>query len=329
MADIKELGAKFTIPQGWSAIHWRDHSPAQENRRPHYSFYVECPKRLISVEMAGWRFRPGLGLAEVFKPSGYERMLDGGFVSDGRIVTRGNVAAYRIAGLKKSDLKNVYIMYSMLHYGTEISYVYRYDRSLNYLEQEKYYLEEELELADSFLENIEFYEPEGYVENKRRFPEDKRPSDYAVESSESVNIYAAKIEIPLPVSGQKVHWNERTRDRYNFDLTLNGYRIESDLILVYTSENATLLEWMGEFEENEGKNFDQGFVVEPQMKKLENTSVLRVAGRSKDYADQVLVKYFMIHKGARLLLIAYVPSNLDVESEMNRIESFVENIVFY
>ncbi|MGN1045781.1 MAG: hypothetical protein ACI4QG_01665, partial [Candidatus Cryptobacteroides sp.] len=118
-------------------------------------------------------------------------------------------------------------------------------------------------------------------------------------------------------------------DDGHFDLTLNGYRIESDLILVYTSENATLLEWMGEFEENEGKNFDQGFVVEPQMKKLKNTSVLRVAGRSKDYADQVLVKYFMIHKGARLLLIAYVPSNLDVESEMNRIESFVENIVFY
>ncbi|MGN0189557.1 MAG: hypothetical protein ACI395_08590, partial [Candidatus Cryptobacteroides sp.] len=246
--------------------------------------------------------------------TGLEKSFEGGIISDGRIICFGNVPAYRIAGIRNTDPDAVSIIYSLLHYGTFVQCTYCFDRSLDF--------DGELVSADSIIESIELYGPDG-------FPEDKRPEDCAMESPESVNISAARVEIPVPGSGQKVQWSEKTGNRYNFDVDLNGYRLECDIVPVWTSGNSALQEWMAEFERNEGKNFDGGFVGAPKIRKLNSTSAIRAAGKSGDYPDRILVKYFMLHNGARLLLTGYVPSNLDLKSEMGRIDSFVNGIVFY
>lgn len=337
--ELDDIGFEVTIPREWSDASW-DAFPEPGTHFPSYRFQVTDAQRIMWIYLYAWSCRPETEVTD-FKPrfeQSSERYLDGGIIEIG-FVDLCDRQVFRAIGNRKYYTDYTYIFYQTLHQGTLLCYTFAFDKSLDYQEQVEY--------ADSMFENMKFTEvtvPD-YVykvpqldgkdimihnTNQRRtkLQEDKRPDDYKVAEG-TVDLFSAHMNFSLPATCKEVSWKEKTRSHYKFDVAMSGYDLECDVTVVWTAENAPLTEAMDSFLLFAEREFNAGIEMAPVLVRLNNIEVLRTAGVRENAPDEVMVRYCIYHKGARLLLTASISSDLNYMDEVSIIESFIENIDFY
>lgn len=337
--ELDDIGFEVTIPRRWSDATW-EAFPEPGTHFPSYRFQVTDDQRIMWIYLDSWSCRPETKVTDL-KPileKNVERYLDGGIIDIG-FVDLCDRQVFRAIGDRKYYTDYTYIFYQTLHQGTLLCYTFAFDKSLDYQEQVEY--------ADSMFENMKFTEvtvPD-YVykvpqldgkdimihnTNQRRtkLPEDKRPDDYKVAEG-TVDLFSAQMNFSLPATCKEVSWKEKTRSHYKFDVAMSGYDLECDVTVVWTAENAPLTEAMDGFLLFAEREFNAGIEMAPVLVRLNNIEVLRTAGVRESAPDEVMVRYCIYHKGARLLLTASIPSDLNYMDEVSIIESFIENIDFY
>lgn len=337
--ELEDIGFKVTIPREWSDASW-EAFPEPGTHFPSYRFQVTDDQRIMWIYLDSWACRPETKVTDLeprFEKNS-KNYLDGEIIEIG-FVDLSDRQVFRAIGDRKYYTDYTYIFYQTLHQGTLLCYTFAFDKTLDYEEQVKY--------ADSMFENMKFTEvavpdyvykvPQLDGENimilnpnqrRTKLPEDKRPDDYKIAEG-TVDLFSAHMNFSLPATCKEVFWKEKTRSYYKFDVGMCGYDLECDVTVVWTSENAPLTEAVDGLILFAEREFTARIEMAPVLVRLNNIEVLRTAGVRKSTPEEVMVRYCIYHKGARLLLTASIPSDLNYMNELSSIESFIENIDFY
>ena len=312
----EKLGININVPEGWSEPQW-EYKSEPSVKRPQYRFHITDPDHTLWFYVRGWLTQPGCDMSDL-TPSWEKYIptyLDDQIIDRMKLVELDGMQVLRAVGKRKDYPDYIYVCYQALHCSSRIDYTYSFRKTLPY--------KEELARADKFFKMIDFTD----VKVPEISIEDTRPADWSFNDG-CLDITSARVRMKFP-DGKEPEWEEKTRSSYIFSTFLNGYEVDFNLRVVYTSESAQIMEFYEEFVEKMRERLNGGFEIDPCLKVLKNTKSLYAAGRKVESSGHTLVRYEIIHSGSRLCIETSVPSDLKLEHELKNIERLVETIEFY
>lgn len=329
IVEYPDFGIKITIPSGWSDIEWECQAEPYTSNPSSNRFYVWNKEHTMWIYMYGCKFYPETTVSDMESTFSQhsQRYLDGDMAIEKGMMTLHGIDVYRAIGNRKDFPDWIYIEYMFFNNGTEIIYTYRFLKELD--------RNEEIAKADSMIGNFELHAKPipGYIlkhqenRNTNIIQQDMRPDDFEV-SSKEIRIKSADIVFRLPGTLSQVKTRKITRSEYIFDIDMESYLLGCDLTVVYTSVNASLAEHEGGFAKEMANEMDGGFISRPEIRKLAHKSVITATGKRKEATDSVLIKYYILHKGALLKIYAEVPSDYNIKNAKKQMESFIKDIKF-
>lgn len=316
---FENLGIEITIPKEWSSIEW-EYKSDDSSYRPRYFFNTHDNGCRLWFDLYGFSTSAHASSEDLRKEfvAVSKMKFDAGVIEAPSIKEIAGRKVWKASGRDKRYPELIFVRYQLAHCGTMIIYTYRFKDQHDY--------DEEVKRAEDILADIKFTEVQKPV---RKPIEDKRPDDYVIDEN-SVNITSARIKFNFPDNCSGVEWLEKTRRAYTFDLLCGSYKINADLLVVYTSETADISEIIETSREKVTVYFDSEYKIEPTVLKLNNVSAVYAAGyRRGDESGVLVLRYVVIHKGALLCINTEIPESMNLESVHKDVEQFIRNIEFY
>ena len=318
VVDCGDLGITITIPEEWTHPEWM-YKSGETGALPRYYFKVNSKGNAMWYDVYGKCLLDSdsvNGLIDQFNDR-MKKTLDGSVIEHPKIVKINGKMFLRAIGVCSDTEDYIYVCYETVHNHSKLCYTYSFNDKLDF--------DEEVTKADDIVSMIKFSFVERPINTSRK---DARPDDYTI-SEGAIDISSACLTILLPEVDSEVIWKERTRNRYVFDIVRDGYNVEFDLKVVYTSETASLTEFSEDFVNLMTKFLDADVKFHPSIVKLSNTDAMRAEGYRKDSPGTLYIRYQIIHKGALLCVEANVPGSLNTDIESKAVKKLIENIQLY
>ena len=314
--EYSELGIRINIPDGWNEPQW-EYKSEDSATRPNYRFHTSDSDHTMWFYVAGHSVRPSYDIMDfTFGWQGYiPEYLDKEIIDSVRIVEIDGMKVLRAIGRRTGYPDFTYVCYKALHCSSLIDYTYCFRNTLPY--------KEEVATSAKIFKMIDFTDVEVPLYNR----EGTRLADWSFDDG-CLDIASAGVKFMLPV-GEEVQWEENSRSKYVFTISLGEYDLHFDLTVTYTSETAGLMEFYEDFESVMNSRMKAGFRVRPCVRQLKDIRAMHAAGVSPDNPQFVEVGYEMIYKGARLCVEAHVPCSMKLDKEIVKIEKVLNSIEYY
>ena len=315
--EYDKLGIAINVPAGWSEPHW-EYKSDETAKRPRYNFSTWDTDHTMWFYVAGHSTRPTYDIMDFIY--GWQKYiptyLDKEVIDSVNVVEIDGMKVLRAIGKRASYPDFTYVCYRALHCCSLIDFTYCFRSALPY--------QEELARSAKIFEMIDFTE----VEVPLYMPvEDNRPADWSIDGG-CLDIASVGMRFMLP-EGQEVRWEENSRRKYAFAISLGAYDLHFDLTVTYTSETADIMEFYEDFESAISSRVTGGFKSGPCVKRLKDVRAMHAAGVSSDNPQKMEVHYELLYKGARLCVEARVPSSMNLDEEIRNIEDVIDSIEYY